>query len=866
MKSCDFDTRIFSWNFFLTLIMAGFLWANFLNFASAGVQEIHPKLMNQAWINDLKLWSNDSEWQPWIDFQQFANGNFNGGPYDAARLFAKALMWKMEKGDNYLTDCLNNFDRIVDSVVTTTNIKDRARMISLAYDLLYDQLPSTSQMNAVDKFIEWQDIIRSNGTVARHFPLWNYAIELWVPTMIASAVGVGDPSNNTNDLSSEYLYWKTKYLLPALYWLENAIPGDMPEGTYYGTVKNTRYLLQAVDTVFMAENENLYSQYEWFEKRLTLEWQTYHSLPKKYNDVFSNNRPGRYFHPWGHSERFRFTTTHASRINTLILLSRLPSHPYKNQIYYSLFKNADPDLNNMVNREIYNAAILAFIYGAKELDNTATPPTLQGWATNVNSLYGIGKVFLRSGYDTDDIAISFKAGDMFNRGHENLEEGTFQIFAKGEDLAIHSGSYAGSGEFPQTLHYWSSTVSTNSLIIYDPDEKFWFVGKEKDNDGGQRTYTDYPQWTPSSSEVASILNGWASGSESPSSNPGSNPDGVNHHGKILKLDVSQKDYSFVYSDITFAYNSEGYIEGMNSVGNSAKVKKVTREIVLLDNKYITIFDKIAKTRSTDYAASPLEGQPYPYQDKWLLHTQTTFNVDGIHSTPSTGEDLYNNSNGSFSTIVNNSALYGQIVHPTNNFQIRKFNGTKRYWNYNKNILYGYHSSNPADSSNCNGEDDPYVDCGRNQGMWYNKHYGEDRLEIEPTDTNLEHYYLVVLYPEYVNGPNMPEIVPINVVNGPIKGTQIKDTAKNIIAVFGADMSTDIVTSNIEYAVSSVVASKHYIFDMKSNINYSVSINGLLINVQSSEAGTITFDTNSVGDLNIAITSVVMAVPTITLIQ
>jgi hypothetical protein len=790
-------------NFFIIFIVFLFCLTFTNGRVSAELSKSHPRLMNQEWIDKFIKWSDES-WEPYLRFRNFANKSF-GGAYDTGILFSKALMWKMGKGEIYLTDALAYFDTLVNKVGTSTsNIGTRAQFIAMTYDLLYDKLSDSSRRNAVDKFIEWQDIIKKQGAVSTGYPLWNYSVSLWAPTMVAAAAGAGDSSNTTNDLESEYSFWKNNYFLPGLSFLNELLKGEMTEGTYYGTIIDTREFLKAAEAVFMAEGENVYSNNEWFGKRLVWEWQSFISRPKFIDPIGGDY--GNYYHSWGHSERVRATLPAVSRLNTLLLMSRLPSHEYRGQITYSLYKNSDTDLNKMAYDTTYYAAIYAFIYSEKDALSDAVAPSLQLWTTNLNTTYGPGKVFIRSGYSPDDIYITFKAGDMYYRGHENLEEGSFQIFAKGEDIAIHSGSYAGSGDMIQTYEYWSRTVSTNSLIIYDPSEKFWFIGRSVDNDGGQRTYTDSPQMYKSIEDWKELSN-FSSG--------GTNPHGANHHGKVLKADNKYNDFSYVFSDITLAYNSDDYIEGA-TIGNKAKVSKVTRELALLNNKYVVIFDKLQKKSPTDFTANHAEGEPYPYQDKWLLHSQENFNVNGSETFPSDGEQLYKNSNGSFSTTVNSASLYGQVVYPNSNFQIRRFNGSKRYWNYQRNV--------PMEN---------------NQGNWYDIEWGKDRIEIEPTDTSLDHYYLVVLYPEYTSGPKLPETVAVAVTSGQMKGTHIKDSSANVIALFGDSMSDTNVLNFAYQLTTNSNNNKHYIFDLKPSTQYSVKIDGNKIDdIISSENGVI----------------------------
>ncbi|MFH1777553.1 MAG: hypothetical protein ABH952_08375, partial [Candidatus Omnitrophota bacterium] len=136
------------------MFLASILWFVMHSPAIAALKNTHPRLMSEAWIDQLTEWSNDTSWGPWRRFEDFADGNF-GDSSDAGRLLAKALMWKMGKDNTYLTECLNKFDSIVNSIGTNINNIDRAVYIAYTYDLLYSELSLAQQKNAVDKFILW---------------------------------------------------------------------------------------------------------------------------------------------------------------------------------------------------------------------------------------------------------------------------------------------------------------------------------------------------------------------------------------------------------------------------------------------------------------------------------------------------------------------------------------------------------------------------------------------------------------------------------------------------------------------------------------------------------------------------------------
>lgn len=770
----------------------------------AALKNNHPRLMSQDWINKLSEWSNDPYWEPWQKFKSFADSKF-GNTYDSGRLFARALMWKMGKGEAYLTSCLSNFDTVINSVGTSVDkIAANALYIAYAYDLLYEKLPVSSQKNAVDQFIAWQDVIKKSSWVNNKYVLIGWSIRRWMPAFVAAAAGTYDPSNSANDLEAEYNYWKTNYFNAALYWANRVFHGPMPSGTYYGTVTRMAYFLHAVDAVYMADDNTVYSSNIWFNNTPTYLWQAY-SIPYKFIDPISQGY-GWYYHAWDQSERLRDLVPFHARLNLLLLLTRLTNHPYRGQIYNYLYENADSDLNKARYTTTDYGALWAFIYGCKDLKATSEPQSLKFWYTNLNTDYGPGYVFMRTGYTPQDIYISFKCGDMLSRGHDNLGEGTFQLWARGEDLAIHGGAYDGSGEFAQTSDYYARTVSMNGIIVYDPKEKFWFLGSARDNDGGQRSYTDYPaDYVSSDGRVDSAFKDWLNNSHQPGG--ASNPPGVNIKGKLLKAEYVKDKFSYVLGDVTRAYNSDKYVEG--SV-NSSKIQRLTRELSLIGNKYVLIFDRLIKKNST-------------HKDKWLLHTQTSFYVNGIETKPSDGEQVYTNSNGSFYTVVNKAKLYGQVVYPNKDFLIRRFNGNKRYWNYVKNVEYG-----------------------NNQGNWYNIEWGADRIEIESTINNLKSDYLVVLYPSDTSIISMPATNKVTSAAGNMKGVFITagGGSPNWVAMFNA---TDSNIKNVDFTVDGRGTVALLLFGLQPNSQYKVYKNKILLaDVNSTSQGTLYLETSLAG--------------------
>ncbi|MCX7048148.1 MAG: heparinase II/III family protein [Candidatus Sumerlaeota bacterium] len=198
-----------------------------------------------------------------------------------------------------------------------------------------------------------------------------------------------------------------------------------------------------------------------------------------------------------------------------------------------------------------------------------------------------GWMVARTGWDADGVIAEMKINEYNFANHQHLDAGAFQIYYKGA-LAIDSGLYSGSsGAYgsPHCMNYYWRTIAHNSLLIYDPDEKFGRDGRGGyGNDGGQRLPNGRSE--PRNLEAMQAPeNGYRTGK-------------TLAHG--FGPDPQAPDYTLLQGDLTQAY--------------SKKVKQVTRSYVFLNlrNKQapaaMIVFDRVV-------TANPAF-RPY-----WLLHSQ-----------------------------------------------------------------------------------------------------------------------------------------------------------------------------------------------------------------------------------------------------
>ena len=99
---------------------------------------------------------------------------------------------------------------------------------------------------------------------------------------------------------------------------------------------------------------------------------------------------------------------------------------------------------------------------------------------------GVGHLVVRDGWKPDSTWLEFDCGPYFAK-HQHLDQNQFTIYHGGY-LAIDSGADYTDTESPHYLNYFRRTVAHNSVLVYDPAEKFFWSDNvlPAANDGGQR--------------------------------------------------------------------------------------------------------------------------------------------------------------------------------------------------------------------------------------------------------------------------------------------------------------------------------------------------------------------------------------------
>lgn len=294
-----------------------------------------------------------------------------------------------------------------------------------------------------------------------------------------------------------------------------------------------------------------------------------------------------------------------------------------------------------------------------------------------------GWMIARTGWDANCVIAEMKINEQFVGNHQHMDGGSFQIYHKGP-LAIDAGAYSGSSggyNSPNNKNYFKRTIAHNSLLVYDPDEKFgcWNYGgggktRFATNDGGQRMCGE--GWKTCNSLDSLLSEEYTVGK-------------VLAHG--FGPDAQAPDYSYLKGDITQAY--------------TRKVKEAKRSFVFLNLKSETVpaalivYDKVS-------ASSP------DFRKYWLLHSIEEPTLEGNTFTVRRTKD-------GDSGMLHNTVLLPQA----DNLRIDKIGGPGK-----ENWVFGTNYPNDAVA--------PYLDNANERGAW--------RVEVSPVAPAVTDNFLNVI--------------------------------------------------------------------------------------------------------------------------
>lgn len=201
-----------------------------------------------------------------------------------------------------------------------------------------------------------------------------------------------------------------------------------------------------------------------------------------------------------------------------------------------------------------------------------------------------GMVVVRDSWEPDAVLATFRSAPDYTAGHTHLDNNAFTVFCRG-GLAIDSGVYD-EYDSPHHRNYSTRTIAHNTILVFDPSERFVLYGKEYANDGGQRWLVrdlDVPSYLPP--RVEDVLD----------------PRQGYRAGGIARYEDGE-DYTYALGDAAPSYSR-------------TKLRKFERHFLWLKRvagtrrPAIVIFDEVESTKPE-------------FQKTYLLHTQNLPDVRG----------------------------------------------------------------------------------------------------------------------------------------------------------------------------------------------------------------------------------------------
>jgi hypothetical protein len=219
-----------------------------------------------------------------------------------------------------------------------------------------------------------------------------------------------------------------------------------------------------------------------------------------------------------------------------------------------------------------------------------------------------GLMVARTGWEdgiSSKVVVAFmKVGVINFANHQHLDAGSFQLYYKAP-LAIESGIYQGAMGGYGSEHfknYMQRTIAHNSMLVYNPEEKFFLSRNEVINDGGQQ----YP-------------------------NRGSEPRNLE---MLLQNDYRTGEVLAQYFGPDQVKPDISYLKGELKEAYSDKIKSFKRSFVFLNLKNdkipaaLIVFDRVVSSNLN-------------YKKYWLLHCVEEPVISGNITTIKRSEKGYN---------------------------------------------------------------------------------------------------------------------------------------------------------------------------------------------------------------------------------
>jgi Heparinase II/III-like protein len=240
--------------------------------------------------------------------------------------------------------------------------------------------------------------------------------------------------------------------------------------------------------------------------------------------------------------------------------------------------------------------VLEFLWDDPEV--TPRDPSLTTESELPRSHYfsGVGHLVMREGWKPDSTWIEFDCGPYLAK-HQHLDQNQITIYHQGY-LAIDSGADYTDSESPHYINYYRRTVAHNSVLVYDPAEKFFWSQNllAAANDGGQRMDSSrFWNTVRSPEDWQHTRDLW-------------------NLGSMRVIDRAPGFYDYALGDASNAYSRD-------------KLKKFTRQVLYVPAKdLLFVFDHVVSVNPT-------------FRKAWLLHgvNQPSVDADDGNGTANTRE-------------------------------------------------------------------------------------------------------------------------------------------------------------------------------------------------------------------------------------
>jgi hypothetical protein len=560
-------------------------------------------------------------------------------------------------------------DMIIDTLETAEypDLSDISRPIgrlmvtgSIVYDWCYDHLTAAEKTRFVNAFVRLAKMLECGYPPVKDNSIVGHASEWMIMRdLISTGIAIYDEFPEMYHLAAGRFF---REHLPARNWFYPG--GAYHQGTSYFNVRfaNDLYALWIFDRMGAG---NVYHP----------------SQQDVFYDIIYKRRPDGQVMPSGDVNYTR------RRPASYSLPAYMAASYYKDEyINYEFMRNPRVDNQNKLFEFLWRDTKL----GSRKPDDL--PLTRY-------SGFPFGWMIARTGWGNESVIAEMKINEYNFLNHQHHDAGSFQLYYKGP-LAIDAGTYQGSSggyNSPHNKNFFKRTIAHNSLLIYDPEEKFsaWgYGGRDKsefvDNDGGQRLPGG--NWRP-----AKILEELLEGDYKT--------------GTVIATgfgpDKHIPEYSYLKGDITEAYTS--------------KVSEVKRSFMFFNFKdskvpaALIVFDKIV-------SADP------SFKKFWLLHSIEEPEINQNNIT------IERTKNGDRGKLVNTV-----LLPELNNADIVPVGGPgKEFWVFGTN-----YPNEPRDNH----------DEANERGAW--------RVEVSPKKAAKEDYYLNVMQVADRNHKKMHEVKHID---------------------------------------------------------------------------------------------------------